>query len=82
MKRVADCSETVVVVPLVAPPIEVQVALFGVPVEVRDVAVVVQVLPHGTNVRNIASATALRMFSGLYRIRDLVNPNPLIFRTK
>ena len=44
MKRVSDSEEPIVVVPPVLEPVEVQVALRTVPVEVRDVPVV-EMLP-------------------------------------
>ena len=59
MKRVSDGRESVYLVPVVLDPVEVQVALRTVPVEVRNVAVAVPVLPDGTSVQNIAHATTL-----------------------
>ena len=38
--KVADGKETIVGIPVIVPPIEIQVALRVVPVEVRHVAVV------------------------------------------
>lgn len=46
-KRVADDEEPVVLVPVVVDPVQVQVALRSVLVEIRDVAVAIQVLPDG-----------------------------------
>ena len=45
MKRVSDSGETVVLVPPVLEPVEVQVPLGAVPVEVRDVAVAIRIPP-------------------------------------
>ena len=45
MKRVADGSKPVVVVPPVLKPIEVEVPLIGVAPEFGDIAVAVAVLP-------------------------------------
>lgn len=45
MKRFAHSREPTVVVPPVVNPVQVQVALRTVPVEVRAVAVAVRVLP-------------------------------------
>ena len=47
MKRVADGSETTDVVPVIVDPVQVQLAVRIVPVEVRDVPVAVRVLPDG-----------------------------------
>ena len=66
---VANGQETVVVIPVVVPPIEVEVTLGVVPVEVRHVAVAVD-LRDGTLCRSAIDATAHRVLSGLYRIRD------------
>ncbi len=53
MKQIANRSKAIVLVPLVLEPIEVQVALGAIPVEVRDVPVAVRVLPDRANVQNI-----------------------------
>ena len=45
MKRIAETQETIVRVPVILEPVEVQIPLLAVPVEVRDVAVAVPVLP-------------------------------------
>ena len=68
---VANGEETVVVIPVVVPPIEVEVALAVVPVEIRLVAVAVDLRDRAL-CRNAVHATARRILSGLYRIRDLV----------
>lgn len=57
MKRVSDGREPIDLVPVVLDPVQVQVALRAVPVEVRNVAVAVPVLPNGTSVQNIVCAT-------------------------
>ena len=57
MKRVSDGREPVDLVPVILVPVHVQVALRTVPVEVRNVAVAVPVLPDGTNVQSIVCAT-------------------------
>ena len=48
MKTIAETDETIVGVPVIVEPIEVQVPLVIVPVQVRDVAVAVRVLPERT----------------------------------
>jgi hypothetical protein len=48
MKRVANGSESVDLVPVILEPIEVQVALTAVSVQIRDIAVAVRVLPDRT----------------------------------
>ena len=59
MKLLADGGKPVVRVPPVVEIVQVQVTPAGVAAEVRDVAIAVPVLPHGTNVQNIFRATAL-----------------------
>ncbi len=59
MKRFADNRETTIVIPPVVDPVQVQIALRTVPVEVRAVAVAIRVLPDRTIVRNIAHYTIL-----------------------
>ena len=59
IKRIADRGKPIVRVPPVAPPIQIQLALASVAVEIRDVAIAVRVLPHGTNVRKAIRATVL-----------------------
>lgn len=59
MKRVSDRGKAVDLIPVVLNPVKIQVALGTVPAEVRDVAVAVRVLPHGTNVQNIIYTTIL-----------------------
>jgi len=48
MKRIARPDETIVAVPVIVEPVEVQVPLILVPVEIRDIAVTVRVLPDYT----------------------------------
>ena len=67
---VANGEETVVAIPVVVPPIEVEVALGIVPVEVRHVAVAID-LRDRASCRSAIHATTRRILSGLYRIRDL-----------
>jgi len=57
MKRVSDGREPVDLVPVVLDPVQVQVALRAVPVEVRNVAAAEPVMPDGTNVQSIVCAT-------------------------
>ena len=45
MRRVSDGEETVVLVPPVLEPVEVEVPLVGVAPEIRDVAVAIQMPP-------------------------------------
>ena len=45
MKRFANGNEPAVLVPVILKPIKIQVALVAVPVQIRDVAVTVRVLP-------------------------------------
>lgn len=45
MKRVSDSGEAVVLVPPVLEPVEVQVPLGAIPVEVRDIRVAIQMPP-------------------------------------
>ena len=59
IKRLADSRETAVVIPPVVKPVEVQVTLRAVPVEIRAVAVAIRVLPDRTIVRDIVYATIL-----------------------
>ncbi len=68
---VANGQETVVAIPVVVVPIEVEVALGVVPVEARHVAVAVD-LRDGTLCETPIHSTVRRILSGLYRIRDLV----------
>lgn len=53
MKIVANDSEPPVLIPVVLNPVEVQLTLRIVAVEVRDVAVTVRILPDRTSVQNI-----------------------------
>ena len=55
----ANTEETVVGIPVIAQPIEVQVALGIVPVEICTVAVVIRILPDRTIARNIVYDTIL-----------------------
>ena len=57
MKRVSDGRESVDLVPVVLDPVQIQIALRAVPVEVRNIAVAVPVLPDGTNMQSIVYAT-------------------------
>ena len=57
MKLLADGREPKDPAPVVLDPVQVQVALRAVPVEVWNVAVAVPVLPNGTNVQSIVYAT-------------------------
>ena len=47
-KRVADSGEAADLVEVIVDPVQVQVPLGAVPVEVRAVAVAIEVLPHRT----------------------------------
>ncbi len=67
----ANGEETVVAIPVVVPPIEVEVALGIVPVEIRHVAVAID-LRDRTSCKSAIYATTRRVLFGLYRIRDLV----------
>lgn len=78
-KRVAETEEPPVVVPVVT-HIEVQLAVRGVAVQIRHVAIAIRV--HPGNVQDTAFATAPRILSGLNRIRDLGIPNLLVPCTK
>ena len=66
----ANGQETVVAIPVVVPPIKVEVALGVVPVEVRHVAVAID-LRDGTSCESAVHSTVRRILSGLHRIRDL-----------
>ncbi len=68
---VANGQETVVAIPVVVPPIEVEVPLGVVLVEIRHVAVAVD-LGDRALCRSAVHATTRRMLSGLNRTRDLV----------
>ena len=57
IKRISDGREPVYLVPVVLGPVQVQVALRTVPVEARNVAVAIPVLPDGTNVQSVAHTT-------------------------
>ena len=57
MKPVSYYSEPIVLVPVVLEPVEVQVAPAVIAVKIRDVAVVVPVLPDRTSVQNTIHAT-------------------------
>lgn len=61
MKRVSDSDETVVLVPPVLEDVEVQVPLVAVPVEVRDIAVAIQMPPD--HLYKISSLTPLLEYS-------------------
>jgi hypothetical protein len=71
MKRVPNDGETTIVVPVILDPIEVQLTLRIVPVEIRNIAVTIRVLPNRADVQNASNATDHRMLSELYRIRNL-----------
>ncbi len=45
MKRFSGTNQTIVRVPVIVEPIEVQVPALTIPIEVRDVAVAVGILP-------------------------------------
>jgi hypothetical protein len=68
---VANGQEAVVAIPVVVPPIEVEVALPVVLVEMRHVAVAVD-LGDRALCKSAIHATTRRVLSGLYRIRDLI----------
>ncbi|MBI2642408.1 MAG: hypothetical protein HYW97_00995 [Candidatus Wildermuthbacteria bacterium] len=57
MKQIANRGKTVVLVPLVLEPVEVQVPLVAIVPEFGDVPVAVRVLPGRANVQNIVYAT-------------------------
>ena len=67
----ANGEETVVAIPVVVPPIKVEVALGVVLVEIRHVAVAVDLRDRAL-CRSAVHATTRRVLSGLYRICDLV----------
>ena len=52
MKRISDCGETAVLVPPVLSPVQVQVAIRTVPVQIGHIAVAIRVAPD-RNVQNI-----------------------------
>jgi hypothetical protein len=79
-EAVANGEETVVAIPPVVTPIEVQVAVGIVPIEVRHVRITIE-LVHGIFVRDAICVTTHRLFSGLNRVYDLVcreRPAPMI----
>lgn len=78
-KKVANGSKTAIVIPSVVDPIEIQIALGIVPVEIRAVAIAIRILPDRTIARDIAYATILRILSGLNFIR---HRNALISHAK
>jgi len=69
--KVANGEEAIVVIPVVVEPIEVQVPLGIVPVEIRHVAVAAHLRDRAL-VKSAISTTTHRILSGLNRIRDLV----------
>ena len=71
MKRFANSRKPTVVVPPVVNPVQVEVALRAVPVEIRAVAVAIRVLLDRAIVRNIAHNTIPRILSGLNLIQSL-----------
>jgi len=73
IKRVAESDETIVLVPIVLKPVEVQVTLAAVPIQVRNVEVTIRV-PPDRNTQNITNTTTLRILSGLNLIRYLNIP--------
>ncbi len=65
-KNKEDSERGILGVPVVFEPVVVPVPLPTVPVEIPDIEVAVRI----ANVQNAVYTTALRMLSGLYRIRD------------
>ena len=76
----ANGQETVVVIPVVVPPIEVEVTLGVVPVEVRHVAVAVD-LRDGTLCRSAIHATAHRVPSQVQTYIRFASPGCIVFAT-
>jgi hypothetical protein len=71
MKRVANEGEPVVVVPPIVKPVEVEVALRAVPVEVRHVAVAVNLADGMWRVSSMPPPLEYSLaFSRLYLIRN------------
>jgi hypothetical protein len=83
---VSDGSEAAVVVPPVVKPVQVQLALRAVPVEVRHVAEAVAILPHGApctryHLRHCPSKNPLGTVSCLGSIiLQYLGPSIVIFR--
>lgn len=59
MKRVADRKKTIVRIPPILQPIQVQVPLRGIAPEFRDVTIAVRIPPDRTNVQNTVYVTIL-----------------------
>ncbi len=72
MKRISRAEQTVIDIPVIPEPIEVQVPPVIIPVEIRRIQVAVGVAPDF--VQNIVYATTLRILSGLYLIWYLKIP--------
>lgn len=57
MKRVSDREKTIVWIPVILEPIEVEVPLVAIVSGFGNVPVAVRILPDRTNVQDIVSAT-------------------------
>ena len=69
--RVANGEKATIAIPIVVEPIQVQVALGIVPVEIRHIAVAIDLRDRAL-VESAIRATTHRILSGLNRMRDLV----------
>ena len=81
MKLLADREETIDVVPVIVVPVEVQVALGAVPVEVGHVAVTVRIHPDGAVncVRYLQNHRPLNTLRAVYIVGVF---SPLVSHTK
>ncbi len=82
--RVANPKETVVAIPVIVPPVEVEVALRAIPVQIRYVPIAVHLRDRTLCSRSSSppplelsqTAPSANTFSRLYRICDLFITNP------
>ena len=75
--RVADRQEAVVGVPVIVPPVEVELALRVVLVEIRHIAIAID-LANGACAKSRPRHCPPIASQGLYRIRDLIQQDDLL----
>lgn len=78
MKQVSGTEQTIIAIEIVLEPVEVQVPLIAVPVEVRNIAVAVRILPNQCT-RYLLYHCSLNTLGA---VSDSGRQSPLISRTK
>ena len=73
IKRVSRAEKTIVGVPVILEPIEVEVPALAIPVEVRNIVVAIRVLPDRCVKNHQCHCPSIRLcvLSGLYLIWDI-----------